>query len=174
MQTTTSRPSSSGRGLTVLVALLTALAACLVITACGGSDSSSDSGGDQLSAEDYSTALEDIMVPLGEDLQAAGADATAAKTSDDVVAALGDSGDAVDLAIEKLSALAPPDEAVDVHDKLVSLLEGYGGSIDSASDAAQNEDQAGIQDFVTASTDFASELTALKADFDAAGVSTGG
>lgn len=151
--------------------LIATLAVVGGMAGCGGG------GSDELSADEYSQKLEDVLTPLGSSLQQLGSEASASTSKDELGKAIQGGEDAVQSALDDLDGVEPPSEASDANDELKSALSDYEDSLQETDDVVANgsdqEIAAQVQQFKTDSATFVSTLAQIQQELDDAGVSVG-
>ena len=131
----------------------------IALVACGGSD--------EPSKEDYAEEVTSVANPLGEELQRL---SETSGSQEAVVNAYAQAEDQLGDAVQQLKEIEPPEDVAALHDRLVSEVSDYQAATGKAHEAAQAGDAAGINEFIQASTAFATAMTALSQDFRDAGV----
>lgn len=138
-------------GLLTLVAVL----AALLLVACGGDDDSttseseSTSADTEVSAEDYSTEVQEITTSFAggfDELSEQAANPTSPEDFRDAVVGI---QDRITQTVDELEALTPPADVVDLHEQLIAVFADYRDGYDPIVEALDAEDQQALQEAAT-------------------------
>jgi hypothetical protein len=153
-------------------ALLAATAA-LAIAGCGGDDDDGGSG-EPLSAEDYATEIEDVLVTFGEASVALGTELSSAESAEQLRSGVDELQELTQTAVDDLNAITPPEEAAEGHETLTGALEGYLSDIEDLAEAVESDDPEAAQEaalqFQEAAVDVQSELAEAASQLEDAGI----
>ena len=132
-----------------------------LVAGCGGG----------LSEDEYREEVEGVLAPLGEDLQAIGAETSSQTTPEGVAEGLGEAETALETGATDLEEIDPPDELQEPHDNLVTAVSDFEQATADAREGAESGDlEAVATEYVTAATDFQQDVTEVVQEFEDAGL----
>lgn len=121
--------------MTRIVALLAAVLLCAgLVAACGSDDK-----------EEYAQQVEDVLNPLGEELQTLGDELSASTKPDDLAAGIQKAEDSIDQGISDLEAITPPEGVEQVNDDLIAALQDFNDKLAIVREAAESGDLQELQ-----------------------------
>lgn len=139
------------------------LVAGALVAGCGG--------GDELSEEEYREEVEGVLTPLGEELTTIGTETSNQTTPEGVADGLGQAEEALETGVTDLEDIEPPSDLQEPHDRMVAAIETFEQETQTAREGAEEGDlQAVATEYVTAATEFQSELAEVVQDFQDAGL----
>ena len=137
-----------------------------------------ESSGDALSAEEYSTQAQEVLVSFGTSFQKLGAEISASKDEAEFADLVDEAEAEIQTAIDDFSAITPPEEAQEGHDQILAALEDFSSKLTDVSNAAESGDATALQDAATelqaAGLDFQEQLTQAAESLSEAGIGVGG
>ncbi len=152
---------------------LVAATAALAITGCGGDDDDGG-GGEPLSAEEYATEIEGVLVTFGEESVELGTELSSATTPDELRSGVADLQELTATAVDDLNAITPPEDAEEGHETLTGALEGYLSDIETLASSVESDDPEAAQEaaleFQEAAVDVQSELGEAASQLEEAGI----
>ncbi|MDX6588361.1 MAG: hypothetical protein QOI31_2834 [Solirubrobacterales bacterium] len=152
---------------------LVAATAALAIAGCGGDDDDGGSG-EPLSAEDYATEIEDVLVSFGEASVALGTELSSAESPEELRSGVDELQSLTQTAVDDLNAITPPEDAAEGHETLTGALEGYLSDIESLAEAVESDDPEAAQEaalqFQEAAVDVQSQLAEAATQLEEAGI----
>lgn len=150
---------NTNRVIAVLAALL--LGAGL-LAACGSDEKA-----------DYAQEVEDILTPLGGQLQSLGSDLSAASDEKALAQGLGDAEAELENAATELQSLDVPDGVGEVNSDLVAAINGFAGELANVRQAAEDGDTAKLQESALALPEVASEFEQELSEIQQAAIDAG-
>ncbi|MGB6424741.1 MAG: hypothetical protein WBF18_05630 [Solirubrobacterales bacterium] len=147
----------------IIAMLATLLLAAGLIAACGGDDKA-----------DYGQEVEDVLKPLGEELQSLGTELSAASDEQGLIDGLSAAEAEIDNATSALESIDVPSDVEQVNQDLIAAISGFGDELAKVRTAAEQGDTAQLQTLATAlpqiATDFQAELSRVQDAAKEAGV----
>jgi soluble cytochrome b562 len=157
------------RKLHTFTVLAGALLALFLIAGCGGDDG--------ISPEEYSQEIQDVLEPLGTELQTLGSEVQQVRDADAFASAITDVQDTLEQGISDLEAIDPPEDAEDAHADMIAAFESFNESLDGVREAAEEGDVQALQNAASqlpqAALDFQSDLSDVTQRLEDAGVPVG-
>jgi major membrane immunogen (membrane-anchored lipoprotein) len=129
-----------------------AVAAALLLVACGGDDSTtsdSTSSDSELSNEEYSAEVQDVTSSFAggfDELSQQAANPTSPEDFRDAVVGI---QDRITQTVDELEAITPPADVADLHDQLIAVFADYRDGYDPIVEALDAEDQQALQEAAT-------------------------
>ena len=149
--------------ITRVIAVLAALLLSAGLIAACGSDEKAD----------YAQQVEDILNPLGEQLQSLGADLSNASDEQALADGLGEAESNLESAASELESLDVPEGVEEVNSDLVAAINGFAGELASVKQAAEDGDAAKLQETALALPQVASDFETELADIQQAAIDAG-
>jgi hypothetical protein len=150
--------------MTRIVAVLAALLLSAgLVAACGGSDDK----------EEYASQVEDVLNPLGTELQSLGDELSASTDPDQLAQGIGEAEDTIDQGISDLEAITPPEGVEQVNEDLISALQSFNDELASVRKAAESGDLEQLQKEALALPDAAVQFQADLSDIQQAAIDAG-
>ncbi|HEV2074608.1 MAG TPA: hypothetical protein VGR10_00035 [Thermoleophilaceae bacterium] len=120
----------------------------LVASACGDDSGGTDAeteppAGEPLSAEEYVDQVDDALAPIASESETVISRASRARSSEDLARPLGDLRETLETAARDLESLEPPEEAADVHPRLVETQREFA---DALGEAQRQAERGNIQE----------------------------
>jgi hypothetical protein len=131
----------------VVGALAALLFATGLLAACGTDEK-----------EEYAQEVEDILQPLGENLQTLGAELSSASDADALATGLGEAESDMEDAASELEALDVPDDVEQVNADLVAAINGFAGDLAEVREAAESGNTQRLQNVALGLPEKASEF----------------
>jgi hypothetical protein len=148
---------------TRIVALLGALLLSASLVAACGSDEK----------EDYAQQVEEILNPLGEELQSLGDELSASTDPDQLASGISEAEDTIDQGISDLEAIDPPEDVQQVNDDLIAALQSFNDELASVREAAESGDLEQLQKKALALPDAAVKFQEDLTDIQNAAIDAG-
>jgi hypothetical protein len=152
-----------------ILLLAGALATLALIAGCGGDDG--------VSPEEYSDEIQQVLEPLGSELQTLGSEVQGVRDADAFAAAITDVQETLEQGIGELEAIEPPSDAEAAHDDMIAAFESFRESLGGVREAAEEGDVDALQEAAAqlpqAALDFQSELSDVTERLEEAGVPVG-
>ena len=148
---------------TRIVALLAALLLSAGLVAACGSDEK----------EDYAQQVEDILNPLGEELQSLGDELSASTDPDQLASGISEAEDTIEGGISDLEAIDPPEDVQQVNDDLIAALQTFNDELASVREAAESGDLQELQKKALALPDAAVKFQEDLTDIQNAAIDAG-
>ena len=139
----------------IVAALAALLLAAGLVAACGSDEK-----------EEYAQQVEDVLNPLGEELQSLGDDLSASTDPEQLATGIGDAEDTISQGITDLEEITAPEDVEQVHQDLIGALETFNGELASVREAAESGNLQELQrvalDLPEAALTFQEELTVIQ------------
>lgn len=131
------------RLLALPIAVLVSLA--LMASGCGGDSDGPEAErepapGEPLSAEEYVDQVDDALAPIASESETVISRASRAQSPEDLTRPLGDLRETLETAARDLESLEPPEEAADVHPRLVETQREFAEALGEAQRQAERGD----------------------------------
>lgn len=147
----------------IIAVLATALLAMGLIAGCGGDEKA-----------DYGQEVEDVLRPLGEQLQSLGTELSAASSEQGLIDGLSSAESEIDDATSALESIDVPSDVEQVNQDLIAAISGFGDELGKLRTAAEQGDSAQLQTLAVAlpgiANDFQTELSRVQDAAKEAGV----
>ena len=119
----------------IIAMLATLLLAAGLIAACGGDDKA-----------DYGQEVEDVLKPLGEELQSLGTELSAASDEQGLIDGLSAAEAEIDNATSALESIDVPSDVEQVNQDLIAAISGFGDELAKVRTAAEQGDTGPVAD----------------------------
>lgn len=147
----------------VFAALAALLIASGLLAACGSDDK-----------EEYAQQVEEILDPLGNDLQQLGAELSGATDESELASGLEQAEGDLQQAADEIEALDVPDGVEQVNSDLVTAINGFADELGTVREAAESGNAEALQksalNLPQVASDFEDELNRIQQDAIDAGV----
>jgi hypothetical protein len=163
LQNSPKNPERNTMKMTRIAAALVALLLSGGLLAACGSDEK----------EEYAEQVEDVLNPLGTELQALGDELSSSSDPEQLASGIGDAEETIDQGISDLEAIEPPEGVEQVNEDLISALETFNGELAAVREAAESGDLQDLQKEALALPDAAVEFQQQLTDIQQAAIDAG-
>jgi hypothetical protein len=157
-----------------ILACIAAVLSLAFVAGCGDDDDDDGGGGDALSAEEYSSQIDDELAAFNEEFTALGQEAASPESRQDYLDAVTAVQDRVGETVDALGGVEPPEDAAEFHDGLITAMEGLEASFQPVIDATEANDRGALlqaaHDLQESTTEFGESANQLAADAEEAGL----